>query len=187
MRTIQLTQGKVALVEDEDYERIAANDWCAHKERRRWYAVRRRPGGGIIRMHREILGAPDGMEVDHVDGDGLNNQRANMRLATTKQNAANKKKQRPGETTSKYIGVSSPKITTRRPTRWWRAMARLGGKYTFIGAYRDEIDAARAYDRAILAERGEFAVTNFPREEYGFPQAMAAIGIGVDVRMVEGG
>lgn len=183
MKTIPLTQGKVALVSDEDYERIAAHDWCAHRERGRWYALRRKPlhPSLHIRMHREILGAPDGVEVDHVDRDGLNNQRENIRLATTKQNGANKGKTT-RSTTSRFIGVSATRITHRRPNLWWRAMARLSGKYTYLGSFKNEVDAARTYDRAILVERGEFAVTNFPREEYGFPAAMGAIGIAVEAR-----
>lgn len=91
LRTIPLTQGKVAVVDDEDFERLARHKWHATKHRNTWYACRSITVGGrhyIIYMHREITGAPNGVEVDHWDWDGLNNTRANLRLCTHAENIA---------------------------------------------------------------------------------------------------
>ena len=94
MREIPLTQDKVALIDDEDYERIAAHKWCAIRDRSQWYAARNTQRDGrntTVRMHREILGLSlgDGMETDHRNGDGLDNRRDNLRVATHAQNQAN--------------------------------------------------------------------------------------------------
>lgn len=91
MKTVPLTQGKVALVDDEDYEAVMRHKWCAHRHvrlgRTTWYVVR---GNGLIYMHRELLGAARGQTVDHCDGDALNNQRANIRLCTNQENVASR-------------------------------------------------------------------------------------------------
>jgi hypothetical protein len=87
MRTIPLTQGKVALVDDADFDRLDSYNWCAHKHCNTWYAVRngRRNSRGIrplVLMHRQLLRASSGVDIDHRDGNGLNNRRKNLRVAT---------------------------------------------------------------------------------------------------------
>lgn len=90
MREIPLTQGKVALVDDEDYERLTRHKWYAVRAPHTFYACRNLPSPqkGPVGMHRAVLGlpprvGPDGILADHWDGDGLNNQRSNLRQATT--------------------------------------------------------------------------------------------------------
>lgn len=95
MKTIPLTQGKVALVDDEDYEELSRFKWCATKNRRgKFYAVRGGPraGGGspTVQMHVVIAGTPAGMDTDHIDGDSLNNQRSNLRICTRAENLSNR-------------------------------------------------------------------------------------------------
>ena len=96
MKTIPLTQGKVAVVDDADYDRLNRWKWFAVRGRRSWYAMRcrsraDRPGPHLILMHREILSAPVGVEVDFISGDGLDNQRSNLRLANRRLNARNRR------------------------------------------------------------------------------------------------
>lgn len=101
MKEIELTQGMVALVDDEDFERLNAVKWCVHKGKRTFYAVRhlsRAMGHGLIQMHNVVAGdPPPGLERDHRDGNGLNNQKENLRLCTTQQNQMNASPRRGAE------------------------------------------------------------------------------------------
>lgn len=105
-------------------------------------------------MHRLILGASKGdPDVDHVDGDGMNNRRSNLRVASRSQNMGNQRT-RCGAKTSRFKGVSL------LPNGRWHAQIKVNGKTKFLGAYAEETDAATAYDRAARAAFGEFARTN---------------------------
>lgn len=153
MKEIPLTQGQVALVDDEDFEAMSKFKWFADKRRRTYYAARNLRvaegrGKRTVHMHAELLRV-DGY-VDHKDGNGLNNQRYNLRPATTGQNVINSAKRRTARTSS-FKGVYLHKSTGK-----W--MARLAGK--FIGYFDSEIDAAKAYNAAALAKYGEFAKVN---------------------------
>lgn len=158
MKTIKLTKGKFALVDDEDYERLNKFNWQAQKARQTYYARRTVWRNGKtaekIYMHREIMKAPKGIEVDHEDGDGLNCQKYNMRLCTSGQNSMNQKK-RTAKCHSRFIGVSLDK---RRGT--WQAYININGKRTYIGAYNDEVEAAKARDAKAIELFGEFARIN---------------------------
>lgn len=105
-------------------------------------------------MHRLILNAPKGIKVDHQDGDGLNNQRRNIRLATNAQNSMNQKPR--VKTSSKYKGVSLDK---RHGT--WKSQIGKNGAIIWLGQFRSEVEAAKAYDRAAREMFGEFACLNF--------------------------
>ena len=159
MVEVPLTKGKVALIDDEDAPRILAHKWTAHRnpKRRRevWYAVRY-VGRASIQMHREILNAPDGMEVDHINGDGLDNRKVNLRLATRAQNLRNthRPKGRAG-----YRG-----IYWHGRNRMYHASIRHEGKKHSLGYYYDAEQAARAYDHAAYHLHGEFASLNFPQD-----------------------
>ena len=164
MRTIPLTQGKVALADDQDYVWLSQWKWHALKrvlkKRDAWYAVRcvRTPGGRVIAvyMHVEIaarMGIGQRHKVDHWDGDSLNNQRKNLRAATHAQNCQNRQKQ---PHSSKYKGVSWENKAGR-----WRAQIQVDGRCIFLGYFVREEDAARAYDRAARQYFGDFALLNF--------------------------
>ena|SRR5579871_6540427 len=163
MREIQLTQGLVALVDDEDFETLSVYKWCAHRsyENGSFYAVRRdvniAPGvpGKIIKMHQMLLGERPGYEIDHEDNNGLNNQRYNLRFLTHSRNLANIPK-RSGEYSSIYKGVSYDKERNR-----WAAY--IGGKpRIFIGRYSTEEQAAKMYDKVALYRFGDAVKLNFP-------------------------
>jgi len=156
MKKIPLSQGKFALVDDEDFASLSKHNWFATKTKADYlfYAVRNRPGRskGMIKMHREILGATHNKHVDHKDGDGLNNQKHNLRICDRYQNSQNSKKA--SSNTSGFKGVYWDRS-------WKAAIYAFGDKY-FLGCFRSPEDAARAYDRAALKYHGEFARLNFP-------------------------
>src|ERR1700745_3514525 len=102
MQEIPLTQGKVALVDDEDYELVAQYKWHAHVTwDKKWYA---KTHSGKLTMHKFLLNPPSDMEVDHVNGDGLDNRRQNLRICNSTQNKGNMRKQ--DGRSSIYKGVS---------------------------------------------------------------------------------
>ncbi len=172
MQTIPLTQGKVALVDDDVYDRIGHFKWLTQASSKTcWYAKRMisvpngQPGKSPRRfewMHRLITDCPDGMFVDHINGNGLDNRRENLRICTPKQNQANRRKPKlwmGKPPSSKYKGVKLTK--DKRP---WKATIRHECKQMHLGCFDTEIEAAIAYDVAATKFRGEFARLNFPRK-----------------------
>ena len=157
MKQIPLTQGKIALVDDEDYERLNRHRWYAQKSRYTYYAVRkssRKQGKQrTIYMHKEILDIPLGFETDHKNHFGLDNRKANIRSCTRGENQHNRRQQNGA---SKYKGV-----TWYKGLRKWQAQIRFDGKTIHLGQFYLEIDAARTYDRKAKELFGEFAHTNF--------------------------
>lgn len=154
-KEILLTQGKVAIVDDADFEWLNQWKWMYHYT---GYAVRSTydrltKKKGNIRMHRTILSAPPDKDVDHIDGDGLNNQRHNLRLATPSQNLANHKRKK--HNTSGYTGVSWDKKRQK-----WRAYIGIDGKWKYLGRFDSKLAAAKAYDQAAVAYFGPFAKLN---------------------------
>lgn len=110
-----------------------------------------------------LLGISDNsVIVDHIDGNTMNNKKANLRMCTQKENCRNSKKAYNRITSSTYKGVSlrKDKKNLKRP---WRAYIRLDGKLIGLGHYDNEIDAAKAYDRAAVHHFGEFAKINFEK------------------------
>ena len=155
---IELTQGQVALVDECDLEKVLAYRWCAHAQKNgRWYAATH-PGYGrkdkrILHMHRLIMGAPKGTQVDHVNLAGLDNRRANLRFATLSQNLANARRHR--DKKSPYKGTYFDKRRSH-----WRAAICVNGQQIHLGCFDDEIDAAIAYNEAATKYFGEFARLN---------------------------
>lgn len=155
-KELPLTQGKVALVDDEDYERLKHFKWSVLRKPDRYYARRniKRPQRGGIYLHREIMNAPPGMQVDHINGDGLDCRRANMRLATNAENGQNRIKR--VHNTSGFKGV---RLDKRR--KKWSARIWVNNKEIHLGMFEIIEEAARAYDEAARKYHGEFARTNF--------------------------
>ena len=148
---IPLTQGYFALVDADDYEELSRYKWHISDKGGRLYAYRTEKGKKTA-MHRQILNAPSGMYCDHINHNGLDNRKANLRLCTPQQNAYNR---RPFAGTSKYKGVHWD-----RQRRKWRARIRHNGKLIHIGYFDYEADAVIAYDDYAIELFGEFAYLN---------------------------
>ena len=161
MKEISLTQDQIALVDDEDFERINQFRWCASWDSKAesFYAVRR-DGAGTMQMARFTTGCPDDMMVDHKNHDTLDNQKHNLRVCTSNQNSMNRKKS--ANCSSRYKGVSWDSTA-----RKWKAMIGLRDIFDqyymkYLGTFKIEEDAALAYDEAAWHYFGEFAYLNFP-------------------------
>ena len=164
---IELTQGRVALVDDTDYEWLSQFSWCTrassggllgtmYAERRRQvreYTLSKR--SGCVQMHRALLQPPDDLDVDHINGDGLDNRRCNLRIVSTTENISRKRKTS-ATTYSIYKGVSHSK-SKKNP---WCAYICPRGKYIHLGLFKTEEDAAIAYNDAAIKYFGEFARLN---------------------------
>jgi len=162
-RRIDLGEGEWTIVDQEDYYRLGNYKWHLNGSRDMFYAVRDIKSYGKIRqisMHREIMNAPKKLLVDHRDNNTLDNRRENLRLATHSQNMQNRRKTK-SKTSSRFIGVCYDKRTGL-----WMAKIRYNGKYKWLGRFKTEIEAARAYDAAARKYHGEFARLNFPEENY---------------------
>ncbi len=162
MKEIKLTRGMVALVDDRDYDFLIQWKWHANPSTTNgcFYARRTiRVGKGVKRiyMHRLIMQADSGIKVDHIDRNGLNNQRSNLRLCTRQQNTFNTNNRK---RKSPYKGVSKKEDYDRKKP--WRACFKANGKQMLFGHFETEIEAAICYDINVLKFRGEFAVLNFP-------------------------
>lgn len=155
MREIELTQGKVALVDDEDFEWLNQWKWCAVKSKRSFYVIRTsyKPRKHTIRMHRLIMNAPNGAIIDHKDNNGLNCQKSNLRICTNQQNCCGKRL-RLG-----YSSVFKGVYWCKRAEKW---ISRIGVNYKKkeVGLFNSEVEAAVAYNQAALKYHGEFARLN---------------------------
>lgn len=156
IRHIPLTQNKFATVDAADYPALSKHKWTAAKSPNTFYAVRSQ-AKKQIRMHRQITNAPNHLVVDHIDHNGLNNTRKNLRLCTKAQNAKNQRKQK--GTSSKYKGVCWNKKEKK-----WRARVQANGKTHNLGDYKQEIKAAKAYDKKASTLFGQYAHLNFPKK-----------------------
>lgn len=139
MKEIPLTQGKVALVDDEDFERINQFKWYARKTHNMYYAVHTLPRSQNQRklyMHAIIIGTPPRKMTDHINGDGLDNRKENLRVVTNRENLQNLHVKK----TSKYPGVRFV-----RQSKKWRATIQFKGKQYNLGNYSDELTAATVY------------------------------------------
>jgi hypothetical protein len=150
-----------ALVDDDDYERLAPLAWRLQRSQRRASAYYRREpvarvAGQEVRMANVILGPPPpGMVWDHANGNPLDNRRSNLRAATPRQNNQNRRKGRT-RSGSRFKGA-------RRKRGRWAAFIKVDGREIQLGTFHDSERAARAYDEAARLYFGEFACVNFPR------------------------
>lgn len=169
MKTIQLTKGLVALVDDKDYEELSKYKWYAHWNKLgKTYVARRTAHDGKktigIRMHRQIMGVTDPrIQIDHANACTLDNRRENLRVTTNSGNERNKRKRK--GCASKYKGVSLNRDK-------WRARISIptlsgfgDGKRLELGSFDREIDAALAYDKAAKIHHSVFAKLNFAENQ----------------------
>ena len=147
IKTIPLSQGKFALVDDEDFEELSKHKWHAVKDYNTYYARRRIKGinGKAITMHQQLLGKKEGLEIDHDDGNGLNNQRYNLKHVTHRQNMLNR-----------HSGISDKQskhqwLVWHKDRKKWQARIKINGKLKFLGYYSDEYEAFKAYCNAEIS------------------------------------
>lgn len=154
MKEIQLTRGMSALVDDADFDWLSAFSWCANKTNKHvWYAITTIKSKQVY-MHRLILGLTERYQrTDHKNGNGLDNQRVNLRLSDASSNNCNRGKN--SNNTSGYKGVIWCKIT-----KSWRAQIGLNNKCIIVGNFKTPEFAAHAYDLAARSLHGEFARPN---------------------------
>lgn len=159
-RQIPLTQGYVAIVDEEDFETLTRHSWqvvivershTQYAVRSKWDAGRKSSYG----MHRQILGLEHGDPrcVDHINGNGLDNRRSNLRLCTHQQNQQNR---------SAKKGRDFKGVHKRKERSGFHAYIGVNGHQEYLGTYPDAISAAKAYDAAAQEYFGEFARLNFP-------------------------
>lgn len=152
MKEIQLSRGKITLVDDDMFEWLNQWKWSCVKGLNTEYAARMN-NRQYIYMHCEILQPPEGMFTDHRDRNGRNNQKNNLRLCTKPQNGINHPKNK--NNTSGYKGVYWNKYHQK-----WAAQIGVNLKIKHLGYFGDIEDAALAYDKAATELFGEFAQTN---------------------------
>jgi hypothetical protein len=159
VKEIPLTHGLFALVDDSDYVILSKYKWHAttiHRDGKVSYRAARtgRPISPIpVLMHRQIMGFPEGKQVDHINGNPLDNRRANLRICENAQNNRNKGLTK--ASTSGYKGVSFSKQIGK-----WRAYIVTNYRQTSLGLFDNPLDAAKAYNVAALKYHGEFARLN---------------------------
>jgi len=155
MKIIPLTQGKATLVDDEDFEFLNQFKWYAHKCRNTYYVQRgyKKEDGklGNIHMHRIIMDIKNNKQIDHIDHNGLNNQKSNLRICNHKQNMRNST----GFGKSKFKGINLQR------GKYFAAHISINGKTKHLGSFKTEIEAAKKYDEAAKMYYGEFANLNF--------------------------
>lgn len=159
-RKIPLGKSLFTIVDPDDHYQLNCFHWSERRNSNCIYAVRflndPRKKPKIISMHRQIINPRKGLLVDHVNRNTLDNRKANLRLATKSQNMQNRGKIS-SKTSSRFIGV----YLERRTGRWVSCIEHHSKKIS-LGTFGNEIDAAKAYDKAAKKHRGEFARLNFP-------------------------
>jgi hypothetical protein len=163
-RRIYLGQDEWTIVDEEDYYRYGNIKWCLGGNERKLYAtggIKNEKGGARrVYLHREIMNPPKGLLVDHRNREPLDNRRSNLRFATHAENSCNRRKAKT-KTSTRFIG-----LYLEKQTKIWVVRIRDKGRSIFLGRFKSEAEAARAYDRAAIKYHGEFASLNFPRENY---------------------
>jgi hypothetical protein len=138
--------GRFALVDDDVAEELSKNNWSYN----RGYATSHHAS-----MHRLVLNASPGVKVDHIDFNGLNNQRHNLRLCNDTESMRHRR--RPSHNKSGYIGVSG-----ERQSKKWYSTVRIGKQVICIGRFEDKTEAAHLRDQFAYQLYGDFAQVNFP-------------------------
>lgn len=152
MKKIKLTKGKFALVDDEDYGKLSKYKWHAnHDNKGKFYADRSTfkgiKGEFERKMHRLIMDCPKGKEIDHIDGNGLNNQKSNLRVCTHAQNMKNMIAHKDSRSGLRGVSPSGKK---------WQVRITNNYKEKYIGTYNSKLEAYQAYCDACTKYHGDY-------------------------------
>lgn len=153
MKKIQLTQKQVALVDDSDYDYLNQWNWFALKDKKSFYAARTIRIGKTFKkilMHRLIMSPPDNKQIDHINGNKLDNRRSNLRICSINENRYNQGPLK--SNTSGYKGVS-----WHIHSKKWIARITVNGNRKFLGYFANKKDAGHAYNKAAIRYHKEFA------------------------------
>ena len=155
--TLTLKTGEVVLIDEEDLPLIGGLNWTALRRPHTTYVkarIKNADGSlGCVLMHRLLLGITDRhIDVDHINHNGLDNRRSNLRVATRSQNLAHSRPR------GRFKGVSRGNSKSET----WTARGQVDGSAVYLGSYATPEDAARAYDAWAIETHGEFAFLNFP-------------------------
>jgi hypothetical protein len=156
MQILKVTQGYHTLVDDDDYDKVSGYNWLPQKLGKTIYA-RKQYRGKFSYLHRILMNAKKGDCVDHINGDGLDNRKNNLRLCTKSQNGCNRGKDR--DNTSGYKGVTYVTNKNKRKKRWI-AQITINKKHIYIGHFKTKEEAAIAWNEAAKKYHGEFAYQN---------------------------
>ena len=157
MKTIPLPCGKQVLVDDEDYDRLSQYPWWSSGKGYARRTERNAAGRTTFYMHRELMQCPARLQVDHVNGDGLDNRKENLRVCTRSQNGG-------------HILAASRALSGFRGVWWkkdkrrWQAEIMVNRQRVYLGRFGTSEEAAKAYDAAAIRLRGPFATLNFTVE-----------------------
>lgn len=164
---LRLQNGFTTLIDAEDYDRISKYSWYARQDGNVWYVqcnyTNQLGKRTTFRLHREILNAPQGISVDHIDGNGLNNVKENLRLCTHAENHGNRRVQ--VNNTTGYKGVTFNKKYNK-----WKSRIHYRGKRYELGEFRSAEEAALAYNSKAIELFGNFARLNIIGEKIEFPK-----------------
>ena len=158
--SVEIEQGFSALIDRADSDLVAPYPWRLMRGHTGKFYAYAQTKSGPVYMHRLIAKTPPGHETDHINGDGLDNRRSNLRVATCSQNLANRWKPRRSDgssASSRFKGVCWDRSRSK-----WQAKITVSGHCRNLGRYATEEEAARAYDAVAAATWGVFARLNFP-------------------------
>lgn len=159
---VTCADGQIFMIDAGDREKLGTYRWAVRPLRSKFtrYAMRHGSKGvdepTTVLLHRQIMGFPDRLTVDHIDGDPLNNRRHNLRICTRSQNIQSKHNIK--------LGASGRKGVQLLKNGQFSAIISIGNRLKYLGTFNDADKAARVWDAAAFAARGEFARLNFPRE-----------------------
>lgn len=159
---INLGNGHSAIVDMEDLPRLSRSRWSYHKRKNTYYAMSNITPDGVrkkVYMHHEVMGTPPpGKEIDHINGNGLDNRKENLRFCSHRENCrASRKRQR--NTSSMYKGI----YWDKKEKKWRARICLMDGTKKHPGYFESELDAAKAYDEAATELFGKFATLNLPK------------------------
>lgn len=147
MKLLPLTMGKFAMVDDDDFEWLRHFKWCVCKPKKdsNIFYAGRRINGNVVRLHSVIMNTPKGMMVDHINHDGLDCRKSNLRIATPSQNAMNKR------------NISGAYLHRRKSGNYWSSYIQVNYQNIYLGFYKSRDEAVSAYRDARIKYFGEFA------------------------------